>query len=319
MSVITRLKRTVKVLFFGDYRPAPWKAPVHYTEELPDNLSSSEYWTRHNVTSHEEFSSREESLKYLRWRCSQYLFYDQLMPCSGFDDQVVLDYGCGPGNDVVGFLEYSNPRKVVAMDVSKTSLQQTQKRAALHNHKKTETAFLLIKENEKIPLPDNSVDYIHSSGVLHHTPNLSEILDEFRRILKPGGKIRIMVYNYNSIWVHLYVPYELQILKGIDSTLSLKDAFRRSTDGPHCPISNVYTPEEFLAICLGSNLKGKCLGSAISHHEMNLLPLRFNAQTIIKVAEEHRDFLRDLVFDEFQRPIYRGHVAGIDAFFELHK
>ncbi|MBL7901668.1 MAG: methyltransferase domain-containing protein [Bacteroidia bacterium] len=45
---------------------------------------------------------------------------------------------------------------------------------ALHNASNI-TEIKLIKENEKLPLEDNSIDYIHFSGVLHHTPNMLEI------------------------------------------------------------------------------------------------------------------------------------------------
>jgi SAM-dependent methyltransferase len=38
-------------------------------------------------------------------------------------------------------------------------------------------------------------------------------LQEFYRILKPGGKVQIMVYNRNSLWFHLKTAYQTQILE----------------------------------------------------------------------------------------------------------
>lgn len=313
MGIKERIKRSVKAFLFDNES----RASTDITSRT-ETLTSSEYWTKHNVTGHYQFKSREESLSYMRWRFSQYLNYEELMPCTGFDNKVVLDYGCGPGHDVIGFVEYSKPARVIAMDVSSSSLDETRKRVGLHNASGI-VEVKLIKEKEKLPLEDNSIDYIHSSGVLHHTPNMNEILDEFRRILKPNGIIRIMVYNYNSIWTHLYVPYILQITKGVNKDLSLEDAFRRSTDGDACPISKCYSPEEFLEICNRSNLRGKFSGAAVSLDELDWVNTKNKAMADMRLAERHRDFLKSITFDQYLRPIYKGNIAGIDAVYELHK
>jgi ubiquinone/menaquinone biosynthesis C-methylase UbiE len=312
MGIQSRIKYAVKILLKGTTESKPQES------ELAKVKTSAEYWTAYNVTCHQEFKTREESLEYMRWRFDQYPNYEALMPCKGFDDKVILDYGCGPGHDVVGFAEYSKPKKIIAMDVSSSSLDETKKRIALHNA----TAFTevkLIKEKEKLPIEDNSIDYIHSSGVLHHTPNMPEILNEFRRILKPNGIIRIMVYNHDSIWTQLYVPYILQIQQNVYKGLSLDEAFKRSTDGEFCPISNNYTPQAYLEICSKSGLTGKFLGAAISLDEMDWLLERNKAMKDLQLAEAHRNFLKELTFDNQLRPLYRGNVAGIDAVFELTK
>ena len=54
---------------------------------------------------------------------------------------------------------------------------------------------------------DNSVDYIFSQGVIHHTSYPEKILSELYRVLKLGGKAKIMVYNYDSPFVHQYIAY----------------------------------------------------------------------------------------------------------------
>jgi ubiquinone/menaquinone biosynthesis C-methylase UbiE len=278
----------------------------------------TDYWTEHNVTLHKTFASKQESLDYLAWRVDQYPFYEKLMPCSSFDNKIILDYGCGPGHDVVGFQEYSDPTKIIAMDVSSASLAEAKDRIKLHkNNEKVEV--VLIDEKKQIPLDSESVDYIHSSGVLHHTPDPVKILNDFYRILKPGGFCRIMVYNYDSVWAHLYVPYYLQQVKEMHVGLPFKEAFKKSTDGENCPISNCYSPDEFISICAQAKFKTKFVGSAISMTEMSVLNHRFDAMLNLQLDKEHRNFLKELTFNEYQHPIYRNNMAGIVGVYELRK
>ena len=289
----------------------------HLRGSLPasNHSSSQEYWTEHNVTSHATFSSISQSLEYLEWRNSQYLGYIDLMPVSGFDDKVIVDYGCGPGHDLVGFISSSRPARLIGMDVSRTSLVEAKARVDLHGGS---VDLMHIDEDEqRLPLSDASVDVIHSSGVLHHTKDPSRILREFRRILKPGGFAQVMVYNYDSIWLHLYVAYHRMILNNLVGDGSLTDAFRSSTDGPDCPISDCYTPNQFLELARDSGLIGSFRGAAISVHEMRQLPKRWDALEDRRLNLESRRFLSKLMIDNRGVPTYRGAVAGVDGCFEL--
>jgi len=50
----------------------------------------------------------------------------------------------------------------------------------------------------EIPHADETFDFVYSIGCLHHTGNLQRSIDEVHRVLKPGGKAVIMLYNANS-------------------------------------------------------------------------------------------------------------------------
>ena len=45
----------------------------------------------------------------------------------------------------------------------------------------------IVCDLTKIPLPDNSVDFILSTQVIEHVPEFNSALAEFYRLLKPGG------------------------------------------------------------------------------------------------------------------------------------
>ena len=239
------------------------------------------------------------------------------MPVNCANDLVVLDYGCGPGNDLVGFSEFSKTAKLIGADVSSTALVAAKKRCELH--KKNIELIKLDENSNLIPLSANSVDLVHSSGVLHHVKVLNNVLSEIHRILKPGGTFQVMIYNYNSIWVHLYVAYVIQIKEKKYSNLPILDAFRRSTDGPHCPISRCYSPHDFLDIVCTHGFNGSYKGSSISLHELSLLPMLKEAILNQNLGIKHRDFLSAITFDKMNTPVYNKNIAGISACFKFTK
>lgn len=251
------------------------------------------YWTGHTVRS-EPFTSAEESLRYLEWRDSQYPLFHSLMGLWGdHSNDVVLDYGCGPANDLVGFLVHGKAKRAIGIDISSTSLALADDRLALHGLHAT-----LIKASDEAPevrLVDGTVDYIYCQGVLHHTSYPQEILNEFHRVLRPGGEASIMVYNHDSLFLHLYVAYERQIMQGIDKRLTTERAFSRSTDGEDCPIATPYRPIQFIEMCRKAGFHGEYRGGYFSQLEIDLW--KSKGQQAIndpRLRKEHRMFLRSL-------------------------
>ena len=286
-------------------------------ETSVSSISSENYWTEHNVTKHKTFASEQESIDYLHWRNDQYVDYIKLLPIAGHDDEVIVDYGCGPGHDLVGFFTYSKPAKVYGIDVSSSSLKEARARLDVHNYP---CEMMLTSEtDETIPLDDNTVDYVHCSGVLNHVLSPERIAQEFHRILKPGGYVRLMVYNYHSIWVHLYVAHVLKSTDKRYRELSLDEAFRRSTDGFDCPISRNWTVLQMLKMAEKAGFDALHLGNAVSLFELSLLSQRFAPIMDPEFPAESREFLTKITLDHRGVPYVEGQVAGIDGCYELWK
>jgi ubiquinone/menaquinone biosynthesis C-methylase UbiE len=284
---------------------------LHVADQDAAETSVEEYWTRHNVTLHERFADPASSLEYLHWRNNQYYGYAQLMPTDVEDNLSILDFGCGPGNDLVGFGVMSKPRRLVGVDVSATSLSEAEARLALH---KIPVELVRIDVEQKdLPFENGAFDLVHCSGVLHHMAAPETALRELRRILRPGGRAQIMVYNRDSLWFHLYVPFVLQIEQGRFKGLSQEDAFRRSTDGPSCPISRAYSRKCFQSLVEPLGFKLKAYGSAVAAWEMMQLPKRHAAVLDQRLPRESREFLSALRFDECAVPLSDGHRAGVDG------
>jgi ubiquinone/menaquinone biosynthesis C-methylase UbiE len=50
------------------------------------------------------------------------------------------------------------------------------------------TGRFVHQDAEKLPFPDASFDLVYTNGVLHHTPNTSEVIDEIFRVLRPAER-----------------------------------------------------------------------------------------------------------------------------------
>jgi len=307
---MTRLGRfTNKLADIGQQTPS---------DNPPEDAAAKEaaYWTGHNVTRHRTFASAADSFAYFKWRNDQYFNYIELMPVAGFDNKAVLDFGCGPGHDLVGFSTMSRPDRLVGVDVSSTSLVEARERLAVHG--KNIELLQLDPRSSEIPLASGSIDHIHSSGVLHHTPDPLALLKELRRVLRPDGTMNVMIYNYDSLWLHLYVAYVKQILEGLYVDEDVREAFRHTTDGIDCPISNVYRPDEWIALCAAAGFNAEFSGAAVSLWECSLLGrYRFDACMHEDLPIESRKFLLGLTLDPLGYPMHQGNYAGVDGCFHL--
>ena len=81
------------------------------------------------------------------------------------------------------------------VDLSAISVERARRRCELAGHKPD----LRVADAERLPFPDNTFDVVYSYGVMHHSPDTAQCLREARRVLKPGGEARIMVYHHPSV------------------------------------------------------------------------------------------------------------------------
>ena len=107
-------------------------------------------------------------------------------------EDVILNIGCGL-SEASGFAElgYNN---YIGLDFSFTAASGSQKNVRRYNN----NAITAQANAEQLPIKSRSIDVIYSSGVLHHTPNITETLREISRVMKNDGHAVIGLYNFES-------------------------------------------------------------------------------------------------------------------------
>lgn len=100
-------------------------------------------------------------------------------------DWVVGDLGCGSGHLTELLAPFVG--RVIGVDASENMLEQA--RARLDKVAGTE---LRAGELESLPINAGELDAAVLSLVLHHAPDPRRVLDEARRVLKPGGRLLVL-------------------------------------------------------------------------------------------------------------------------------
>ena len=140
-------------------------------------------------------------------------------------DRDVLEIGVGMGADH-GEWARSQPRSLVGIDLSKRAVEHTRRRLALYGLQ----SEVFVGDAERLPFNDASFDIVYSWGVLHHSPNTVEAVNEVFRVLRPNGVARIMIYHTYSL-----TGYMLWLRYGLlrwHPFRSLKDIYENHLESP---------------------------------------------------------------------------------------
>jgi SAM-dependent methyltransferase len=118
-----------------------------------------------------------------------------LVDFSAHRGRAVLDVGCGAAVDLARFARAGAVVTGVDLTASAIGLAQANfAQQGLHG------AFQ-VADGERLPFPDESFDLVFAHGVVQYTASPRRLVDECRRVLKPGGEAIFQVYNRIS-WLN---------------------------------------------------------------------------------------------------------------------
>lgn len=96
----------------------------------------------------------------------------------------ILEVGVGTG---ISLPDYARHNRIVGVDLCEPMLRQAVERVA--EHKLTHVDILSVMDAERLALPDASFDVVVAQFVITAVPNPEATLDEFARVIRPGGEI----------------------------------------------------------------------------------------------------------------------------------
>jgi len=96
----------------------------------------------------------------------------------------ILEVGVGTG---ISLPDYARTNRIVGIDISAPMLRKAQEKVA--EHALTNVEALAVMDAKHLAFPDNMFDVIVAQYVITAVPDPEATLDEFVRVLKPGGEI----------------------------------------------------------------------------------------------------------------------------------
>ena len=130
----------------------------------------------------------------------------RLVKFDGYRGQRVLEVGCGAGTDLVRFAQ--GGALVTGVDLSSSAIALARQNFAQQGLE----ADLREADGERLPFPDNTFDLVYAHGVVQYTSDDRRLVDECRRVLKPGQLAIFQVYNriswLNALSKLMKVPLE---------------------------------------------------------------------------------------------------------------
>ncbi len=180
------------------------EVPLHNPSEA---IKANAYYFNHPKWAEEylTFCHRSESFR-KRWQAA----------VEDWNDKIVLDIGCGPGN-IFATLK-GQPQILIGVDVATTSLQMAGK-----------LGYIPVLANAaNLPFQSAFADIVTLNATLHHCENIEAVLKEAARLVKPGGLIvtdhdpQLSAWDYKGLakllWKSRIVLYRL-----------IKHGFHKST------------------------------------------------------------------------------------------
>ena len=130
--------------------------------------------------------------------CVRSKLYDALMALGCNNRSIILELGCGSGEDAIYTKKAS--KNIVGVDIARTPLKRFVSKGFQG----------VLADVKNLPFHSNTFDYVIISGLLHHLigqGNLKEFLNEFARVTQKGGYVIALepnVFNLSGFLMNIF-------------------------------------------------------------------------------------------------------------------
>jgi ubiquinone/menaquinone biosynthesis C-methylase UbiE len=188
----------------------------------------------------------------------------------------VLDIGCGMGSDAFEIATRVGPNGLVTgVDFSETLIAEAIRRAA---GRKVAATFE-VGDAQALRFPDHTFDAVRTERMLMHVPNAPQALSEMARVLRPGGRMVVQDFDWESQFCDS--PYKDTTRK---IALSFCDGIKNGWIGRSLPrlfrevgmadvsvsFRTITLTYDFLQLLLGGHVARAVATSVLSEQEADL-------------------------------------------------
>jgi SAM-dependent methyltransferase len=175
----------------------------------PSTADVRDYWNRHihdlEITAH-PVGSRGFFADLDQYHFEKLHHLLRLVNFDGYAGRRVLDVGCGAGTDLARFAK--GGAVVFGVDLSPSAIAL----ARQNFEQQRLQADLREADGASLPFASDTFDLVYAHGVVQYTSNPARLVEECRRVLKPGGEAVFQVYNriswLNALSKLMKVPLE---------------------------------------------------------------------------------------------------------------
>jgi SAM-dependent methyltransferase len=139
----------------------------------------------------------------------------------------VLEVGCGMGTHA-GMLIRAGA-DYTGVDLTDRAVEMTRRRLEVF----ALAGVVQQADAENLPFEESSFDSVWSWGVIHHSASFDRCFAEIERVLKPGGRLMLMVYHHPSLFYFLYCVLARGIIRGELRHRSAEDIYLDQMDGAY--------------------------------------------------------------------------------------
>jgi SAM-dependent methyltransferase len=165
---------------------------------VSDNIQVRDYWNAHihdlDISRHAP-GTREFFADLDQYHFEKLHHLPRLIDFNAYRGRKVLDVGCGAGTDLMRFAR--GGALVTGVDISSSAIALAKQNFAQQGL----AADLREADGERLPFADGEFDVVFAHGVVQYTANGQALVDECRRVLKPGGMAVFQAYNRIS-WLN---------------------------------------------------------------------------------------------------------------------
>lgn len=137
----------------------------------------------------------------------------------------VLEIGCGVGAVLERIAARLPGVRLTGLDVSEAQVETARRHLAARGI----PAELIVGDAARLPFPDRSFDRIVMVWVIEHLADPMAVLNEARRVLRPGGTVHLTETDYDTIRTS---PPDPAIRRFLDAFVACFDSMGDAHAGP---------------------------------------------------------------------------------------